>query len=383
MKKTLITIAIIGVAGGVIALGFFLRSKSSRNASPETANNSGTVGLPVAGSSAGGAAGETTGGSLAGLSSPTLPEIIAYFVRPDGAIVSVGKDGKISLTTQSSSTLLTTQTIDGIASAEFSADGKKILLKISGTDSLSPNWRVYDVSKNSWRTLTIETTQAVFSPQNESIAYFSRKLSGVTLTTLDLSRDTSKPVTFLFLAAEGLSLTWTDPDTIVIGETPSGNVTGSLWSFSMKTRRLSQITAEGSGMSIRSYPGGHKLLFKADNGGSLSLLQKDFSVEQSFAFLTLPSKCAFYMAASSSEVIVCGIPQDTAAFRSATLPDDYETQASMTSDSLVYLSINDGVIHRVSVNDAIHVDISEVRVVGNDAYFINRWDDKLYKQPLQ
>jgi hypothetical protein len=382
MKRTLL---ITGAVLGAIlfaGLGFYFRSGGSAATSvTETPSSGGSAGgLPATTGASGGDSPSSAPKELP--VSPSAPsELLAYFVRPDKSIVAIGPDGKITLTTDVSSTLITTQPISNILSASFSSDGKKVLVKASKTDTLSPYWSSYDIDKNTWRQLSIDARDAVFSPQGETVAYLSRRTSGITLTTLDLSRDAAKPVGLVALAAEDLSLAWMDPSTLLLAERPSGNVPGSLWSVDVRTHLMKHLS-DASGMET-SWGKNSGLLFTAgQNGGTLSLVGKDALPNQTLALLTLPSKCVFYSAASSSEALLCGIPRDTRAFRQASLPEDYLMGTLMTSDDLVSIDLLRGIVTPVMNDPAKSFDVTNLSVSGDTAYFVNRWDHKLYKQSL-
>jgi hypothetical protein len=383
MKRTLI---IIGVAVGIVLFagaGWYLSSRGTTTPSTDNSPSGGSSGLPTAGNAAGGNSPTGTGLPSAGATQSYSSEALAYFVRGDKSVLIVEPDGRISLTTSASSTLLNTQRVPDISKVQFSADGKKILVKASKIDALSPSWRVYDVDKNTWRELSIDTRSASFAPEGQRIAYFANRVSGETLTILDLQSSSLKPIALLSLAAEDLDLAWAGPTQIFFGERSSGNVSGSLWSINTNTRAVRKLLSDVAGAEIVWGKADQGLLFRAgQGGGTLSLVGNDLASLQDFSFVTLPTKCTFYMA-SSTETLLCAIPRNPQALKNALLPDDYETGAVMTVDDIVHIDLKTGTVIPVLTDPTKLFDVQSMTVSGNAVYFLNRWDNRVYTHALQ
>lgn len=382
MKKVLYILGIIILAAIFLGAGIILRNRLGAPAGPAAENSAiPEGGLPSAGLLGGISenSSSTTSEGQAAAVSPTDTGIFAFTVLPDGSLFYVRRDGQIVRKNSSSSTLVSTLKIADILGASFSFDGRRTLIKSGSADN--PRWSVFDIQKNSWRQLSLDARDAYWSPADYRIAYFARKTNTALLSTLDLGADSSRAKTLLTLNGEDLDLNWAASDTIFLGERGSASVSGKLWRYDFKSGGLTLVRDNIFGARLM-WGHSYGLLFETLNGGyggKLSLLSPGGSQTRNFSFLTLPVKCSFFNAASStSELLACAVPADTRGFGTAALPDAYEKGGLQTADNIFLLNPQSGSYKNVSVASNLKLDVESLRVIGNTAYLLDRLNGRIW-----
>ncbi len=380
MKRTWTVLGIALAAILIIGGGVYLRL---RGGSPGTETEPPAAGgLPVSDNGSDAGNGTTTGGALVPVSNLSQSPIAEYFVETGGDVLMVHTDGQI-VRSGSSSTIVSSAKVPGLLDAWFSADGKKLLVE-SG-DTGNPRWSVYDVVAGSWRILPISARDVRWAPQDQRVAYFSRRTNSSTLTILDLAKAASQAESVMTLSAEDLDLTWISSTQILFGERTSAAVPSSLWIFDVPLKSARLLLSDVTGV-VTAWGRNQGLLFRSrstGSGGSLSLVDASLIPVRDFTFLTLPSKCAFYMTGvPPTEALMCATPRDPRAFSGAALPDDYQKKAVMPPDDLYAIGLSSGALVPVLRDPNLTVDAKKLRVGNGNLYFINRWDDLLYHTPL-
>jgi hypothetical protein len=388
MKRSLAVILGLVLAIGVLLGGIYFRGRATKPEPGSDASN-GTAGkLPASQGGSGSGSATTTGaGDLpAGATSLNIADVVEYAVASSGDILAVKSDGRVILSS-STDTVVGSQKVAGMLDARFSYDGRRLLVKAG--DALSPRWSVYDVKKNSWRQLPVDSRDAAWAPSDYRIAYVSQKAAGVTITLLDLGNDRSAPKALFNLNAEDLILSWTSGSRLLIEERPSATVKGSAWIYDLQKNSLSPF-AETKGL-MTYFEDGQGLTFEAGNGshgGFLSFIKDDGSGSQKLSFLTLPDKCVFYRntatttALSAQKKLLCAVPRDSRAFQTASLPDDYYMRAILTADDFYSIDLSDGTFAFIKNGQTASFDAYRLKVVGGKVYFLNRADSHLYSLSL-
>ncbi len=381
MKKIVIIAGIVILAAIFVFAGIFLRSRQ-KNAPPAGGGETTvqTRSLPNAGPAERGAGGSAAGSlPVSGVSNVANVAAVDFAVLDGGVIRYVDPSGEVIQVTETSSTILSSLKIPDLLDARFSYDGRKALFK-SG-DSNSPRWRVYDVDKNIWRELPLNARDVVWAPGDYRIAYVSRGFSSSVITTWDLGQKNSAPQKRLALSAEDLTVNWAGPGALLFGERPSYAFAGTVWKYDLNRGSLSVFLDNAAGAEIL-WGENYGLLFTAHaggGGGSLFLLGADGTPSQTFSFLTLPEKCAFFSATSSAEQVLCAVPADSRTFAAAALPDDYERGIWNTADNLYVVDLAGGGVVKLNLPADLSADATRIRVSGGAVYFLNRADKKLYK----
>ncbi|MGD1002991.1 MAG: hypothetical protein ABR884_00235 [Minisyncoccia bacterium] len=435
MKRYLYIIIGIIVAAAIVILVLFL---IKNNAASTTITTSGTTGgsLPAAGTQGSGGSGVTSSVATLGLSpiasgtsantnnqtvvqnfgvlsqSPALD----YFVDAQNNITAIQPTGAIITIKNGQTTTVNSSTIDGIISASFSYDGKKIVVNYG--DPSDPRAGVYDVATNAWTALP----QGILSPQwspanNYQIAYLAVPSAGkLTLATVNAANLKTTPTTLLTLNANDLALQWPTASEFILSDKPTSQNAGSVWVYNSSAGTLEPLIyevpgAEGIWSHNAAIPYGLTFFNNPSGQGGNTLQLQVFSGNlptQPLVFSTLPSKCAFNtelmpvatstagaatsttasstakisakVAATSTPYLAlyCGIPRSSSGFSSAHLPDAYNTMALFTSDDIYKINTATGA-EQVLWSDATqNMDVSDVKFFNDALFFVNRYDQKLY-----
>lgn len=246
---------------------------------------------------------------------------------------------------------------------------------------------------------------AVWSPSNYQIAYFKASADYASLFIFDASKAKSKPQELAKFRVQDVSLRWERPGQILLVEKNSASLLSAVWMYNTKSNTLTLIS-EGLGLeSIWSETSTHiGLVFSAarsGRGGALSLTDSSGNSLARLRLATLPRKCAFGMAeitpntsnaASSSPpaksspapgVLYCAVPRDTNKFSRARLPDDYAKKALFTEDDIYQVDLSQGNAVPVFTDGNQSFDASNLKVFGQNLFFVNRLDSRVYAVSLK
>lgn len=397
MKRILIIVGILIAAVAIVTIGMLLRGSTTPPAGPTGSLPDGAT-LPIAGNNGNGN-GTTDGGNgaisgpsagpdgslpVGGIGAVAQAAVIDYAVTSQG-VSFLASNGAVF--TPSSSEAVAQANFGDILGAHFSPDGKWLLVE-SGDNELS-NWNLLDVGKKTWRSLPVNTSQMVWSPNGGQLAYLARRTNGDTLSVYTPATGAIKPLLGVF--APDLNLQWKDATHIFMLDKPSSLVPGPVLELNLTNSALKVFANNVSGAELLwggARSGG--LLFKAaPTGGTLSVVDSNGNTAQSASFLTLPSKCAFGESAATSSIqnisdyLFCGIPQDQQTIKERRLPDDYFKGEFATADTLYAVSLMTGqLVPLLQAAQTFGFDAANMKVHGENLYFVNRNDRKLYKVSL-
>jgi hypothetical protein len=369
-----------------------------------TAGNITTLGLsPIASGTGSGTATQTAVQDFGVLSSQP---VLDYFVDAQNNITAIQPNGSMIAIANGQTTTINSSTVNDVISASFSYDGKKIVVNYG--DPSDPQAGIYDVAANAWTALP----QGIFSPQwsptdNYQIAYLAASSAGkLTLQTINAASPKTAPTTLITLNANDLDLQWPTAGSFILSDKPTSANAGSIWVFNSPAGTLTPLIyevpgAEGIWSHNAAIPYGLTFFNNpSGQGDTLQLQAYSGSLPtQTFAFSTLPSKCAFNtesMSTTTSTTIIatgtpskvptstpylalyCGIPRSTSGFSSARLPDDYNTMAFFTSDDIYKINTATGGEQILWSDATQNMDVSDVKFFNNAVFFVNRYDQKLY-----
>ena len=270
----------------------------------------------------------------------------------------------------------------------MSFDGKKILA-IFG-DRENPAVSVFNIESEAWEPISASFKAADWSPNDYKIAYILNKGERSAIMTLDLGALKATAKELAAVSVRDILLDWISPSQILIAERPTAQVVSNVVSFDTNSKKLSIFSASAAGqIFIWNLRGDTGLVFKSSGarGGSLAILNGKGETIESLNFLTLPSKCAFseeLTADADGKLVVtdtflnCAVPRDSQAFSNSALPDDYFKKAVKTSDSFFRISLEDGSVTTISADQSKTFDAKDVQVAGDNLFFINGLDQKLY-----
>lgn len=384
-----------GVGGGSVGVG------PRNGASSGSAGTSGS--LPTQAATP---AGISSGATKFGLISNE--PAADYFIDKSNNVTVVGPTGKIATILNGDPSFLSSTEIPDLISARFSYSGVKVLANFG--DPSNPQTSIFDITTKAWSPLPVGIISPVWSPSDSRIAYLKTNSDGsVSLTTLDASKASSKPVTLLTLAAQDLTLAWPNKNTIILAEKASGYIEGSVLTYDIPSQTIARPLSGLFGLSTlwsnttTSVPIAFSNTISGRNP-KLSYYPASGS-PQDISLLTLPSKCAFnyeFEAAQTSPAsavsstttstaqkqtkasppvgylaLYCAVPQDQNVFSSAHLPDNYNQMSLFTIDLFEKVRMDTGDATIVYL-PAASLDATNLKVVNNTLFFVNRYDSKLY-----
>jgi len=263
---------------------------------------------------------------------------------------------------------ISSQKIKGINSIKSSKDGRKILINFNYPNQST--FSIYNIIDSKWTPLSKNTLAADWHPENSNeIIYLNRN----SLRILNLDRDKSRPVLNIHLTNSNLN--WVSPSEVIIIERPSSKYISSAWLINLSTKRIEKITS-GKGLIINQ-GGGWRLRSAYGVGDdSLSLIKAETNkVVSSFKFKTLASKCMI-----NQDNIYCAVPSQLPS--NIILPDDYLSKAFMSNDIIYSFNINTEsqlLESKIIYNESdVIVDATDIKIVDDQLYFINRYNQRLY-----
>ena len=395
-RRTIFIIIIILIVAAIIFGLYYFLGTPSITPTPGSQNGGQTSGLPslapaqnsfkqIAQFTPSGATGTSTAGVPLSDRFGVVSQAPAssYFADPQDNVVIVQADGQIVQTHNGQATVLSSSLVRDLISSSFSYDGKKVLI-VSG-DRIKPQLNVFDVAARAWTTLSISIQNPVWSPAGYALAYLEKTTTGNDLRSLDLSaKTTPKPKTIATFHLQDIDIQWSAPQRIIIKERSSAAVKSSVWAFDMKASTLTPLDQEVAGLeSTWDASGSYGALFAAGpiaRGGTLRVVNAGHQLLAA-DFLTLPSKCVFIPAAGTSTqpaTLLCATPRNQAAFTGATLPDAYNQKELYTDDRFILIDLATQT-NSVPFNDPdVYVDATDLTVVNSRAFFINRYDNRVY-----
>jgi hypothetical protein len=351
-------------------------------------NTVGQVGLP---------AGNASQAPLAAIFGVVSNEpVLNYFVDASNTVITVEPDGKIEQITNTQSIYLNSTEIPNVTFADFSYDGKRVLVGFGNPTALQ--WSIFDVAKKAWSPLSVNPTAAAWSPSNYQIAYLAQTSDVSSLETIDTSDPHASPKFLTSFPATDFQVLWRSPSTIFLLDKSSALFSGSIFGVDAKTGTLSRIVANRVGLESQWSNNGTLGLILAGTdlarGGHLGIIDNAGNLLHQMSFLTLPSKCAFATSAgtapatttltgaSSTFALFCGVPRDATKLNNNSLPDAYEERMFMTLDDLYRVNLPDGSVGAILVGASQNLDVSNVKFFNNILFFVNRYDQKLYALSL-
>ncbi len=417
MRRLYIILAIfvVIILGAVSYLVFF---RGSTQPGTGTAPTGSTGSLPSAGGAGGGAgtggnggAGSQTGSGAGAGNLPAAGGVqgstsfgvvsdqpaIDYFVDVKNNVTIIAPNGEIKSVAGGTTKSLNAAGAENILASGFAYNGTKLLVNFG--DRTNPQTSVFDVSSTAWTPLGLGIISPVWSPSDMRIAYLKNNSDGsATLSTLDLSKATNKPVALVTVHAEDVTLAWPNKNQIMLSDKGSAYEEGSplVYDLVQKTLLRPMAAVHGFAAIWSNTTNTAALTFSsgaAARGGDLSLWTNNLSSSESLTILTLPSKCVFNSvvgvasagtstpAAAPYLALYCAIPQNASALSSAVLPDDYNQQALFTVDSLYKIRTDNGDVQTL-LTPAQAVDATNLKVFGKTLFFINRYDNKVYALSL-
>lgn len=296
---------------------------------------------------------------------------ILYFSL-NGEINSINFDG-------TEKTKIGVMTTDGIGDVSVSKNGKNILAKITSQPGVS-KYIVYNIKKNSLKSLPERTVAASFDPSGENIAIaLDKTLSKI--STINIESGETTEITIARIP--DIVIDWHGTDVVAIKTKPSGLAFGLLYNLDLKTKEISRILGNINGLTSLFSPSSKRALISqtsSDTGKelSLSVINMEKNTKQSIGLFTLPEKCAWF---NDDRTIICASINAENEGKYV-MPDDYyKGKIKFSSEDIVRINLDTGQKQNMinGVFDAQNLFLSKDEAY---LYFINRVDGRLYRLTL-
>jgi hypothetical protein len=403
MKKSIIALIIVAVIV-IIGVVYVVFSSPTGTPTPGTTNTGQTGSLPSTGNQNNPVTTTNQGSLASGTNAPLAKNfgviandpIIAYFVTPNNTVLAVEPTGKIIQVIGGQVTTLNSLVMNDIIHASFSYDGAKALVTFG--NPAKPQTSVFDIATKAWAPMPAGWLTPVWSPSDYRIAYAIQNTNGTELiATVNAALKAPQPIILVTLHAQDLALTWPNKNQLALETKPSAYVAGTDLLLNLSTLALTPILPETAGLDV-AWGKTTGLAFTAGTsgvGGNLMLLDTAGNTLQKLSFLTPASKCAFgalttSLAATTStkaittstQYLFCAVPRDQDKLKTSHLPDDYAQHALYTADDAYRINLTSGAIDTVLADQTQAWDASNIMVVNNTLFFVNRYDEKLYAAQL-
>lgn len=374
MKKTIIIIGIILGIAAMAAGVYFAWKKSQEILTPPTADQQPTTNnlQPTTDNSQQSAAES----KLKIISDQPILDYWTMITATSTKTFYTTQSGQIFKIQDGEDELVSSQTINNLQQIKSSNNGERVLIKSGDADS--PQFNIFNATNKIWELLPSGITAADFSPDNKQIAYLKINNDKSDLTTKILTgTKTSKIISF---SQNDFDLKWVANEKILLLPKPSFQIDAEILEINIKNKTIKKITSGRGLMTNWSANGDLGLKFSVDQQriSYLKLINNDGTDRASFDFSTLPDKCAF----DSPTKIYCAVPQIDNSIQKPVFPDDYLKRAVYFDDFIYKMDIGQNTFETIyadpeTILDAFHLSISD-----NNLFFVNRYDNNLYRLEL-
>lgn len=305
---------------------------------------------------------------------------INYNILSSGNIIYVDASGTIREINQNQESILYSAS-SSIIDAKISSDGQEVIIKTAPYSYLLINTSSTTVTPLN---ALGRIESLAFSPTTSTqIAILKNNGASSELDVINFSSKTTKITQIASFAEQDYRVYWPYQNTIYLVQKPSVWAWGSALSFNTVNKTVNIFAANIPGLILKFLPNNQVLEFSANlptaRGGFLNLFSQTGQKINSFSFLTLPSKCTFNQ--NSSSTLFCAIPRGN-DFAKAVLPDSYLMKALYTTDDVEAINLKDGNFHIIFNDPLEYYDMNDLQFFGGNIYFINRYDQKIYKLAL-
>ncbi len=313
--------------------------------------------------------------------SPTFIKI--FYITQSGKIFKVTEDAE--------NELISSQIKNNLQQVKSSNNGENILIKHG--DLNMPQFTIFNTIEKTWELLPRGITAADFSPDNKKIAYLKSNGNKSDLIIKNIGE--AKTTKIISLFQKDFDLKWLTAKKILLLPKPSFLINADIWAINIKNKTLNKA-ASGKGLMINWSPDGSMgIKFSVDERRNphLDLIDSNKRILASFVFLaqtdhgeqvqaglrhilTLPNKCSFNL---NSTKIYCAVPQAYNSIERPNLPDDYLKRAVYFDDFIYEIDIMQNTFKAIHNDPKLIIDAFNLSVHNTQLFFINRYDDMLYK----
>lgn len=295
-------------------------------------------------------------------------------------IFYITADGKIYGAKDGPDLEISAQTISALNKIEVSPSGKMILASFG--DPNAPQWGMFDSVDKVWKPLPSYISIATWGEDDSKLIATLREGAKINLSEIDLSKNpySTKKILDDF-GMKNVFLSYISPQKLIITERASFYYRGRAWQLNLKTLSFNLILAPENGL-ILGFSQNKDVVFKYSSPFEFFVLNNNFQSKTANFFKTFPDKCAF-----SASTTYCFVPDNipwSGVLPNTVLPDDYLKNKLYTTDTLNTISEKDelGIVLIDESKNSERINGRHPIADGKNIYFINRYDNQLYKLTL-
>lgn len=235
-------------------------------------------------------------------------------------------------------------------------------------------YALFDSASTTWASLPRDIAAATWSPSDDRIAY----INGTSLSIFNPRTGRSEKITDL--AVYDTSLFWYEADSIAILERSMNTLPVSLYSLSIKNKKIESLLNDTIGLSALFSPGSPTALLTTQDGAArqASMWQKGTYAPISDALLVIPEKCSF-----AGTILYCAAPYSHT--KESFSIEKYLKGGTYTLDKFMRIEVTPSSTVRITELAKpldLQVDATALFRSKDLLYFKNRYDNRIYSIPL-
>lgn len=304
-------------------------------------------------------------------------EVFDFWINPSTEEVSyITLSGNIYNAKEGSDPEISTQQISALNFIKQSPNNDFILAAFG--DPKNPQWGVFDIIDEVWRPLPSSIDKATWDNNNDLVIV--RETSGQRILEIVELQDGSVSessfgdnVIFNEFRIRDINMSVTEDNKLMIHEKPASFYNGRLWEVDLNDSSITNLIEGERGLHINW---SNDYAFKFNSPDNFFILNHNIENALPVFFKTLPSKCG-----QGDDIVVCGVPQTKLGSYNS-LPESYFQKEVFTIDGLTKVdteTLESNMIFQSKTKDIEAMDIKNPRVLNGSVYFLNRYNQGLYK----
>lgn len=293
-----------------------------------------------------------------------------FYITADGRVYNAksGPDLEVSM-----------QTIGAINKIEASPSGKLALASFG--DPNAPQWGLFDSIDKVWKPLPNNISYSTWGESDSVLIATVKDGAKTNLSWVDASKSpySTKKILDDF-GIKNASFFYISPQKLVITERPSFYYQGRVWQLNLKTLSFNLVLAPENGLML-GFGQNKDAIFKYSSPIEFFVLDSNLQSKTDNFLRTFPDKCTF-----SASTTYCFVPDNIpwSGAAQSILPDDYLKNKLYTLDTLntIYENEELGIVLIEESKNSEKIDGRHPIVDGKNVYFINKYDNQIYKLTL-
>lgn len=308
--------------------------------------------------------------------------VFDHWISSVGEIGYITADGKVYDAKRGPDLETSSQKISALNLLEIGPENRQALVAFG--DPKRPDWGVFSLLDNTWRPLLGNIVNAAWGKDEGKLFGILENGSRLDLVRIDLEEALTEGgasgITTIIkdLRLRDVSLRYIGENLLIVSEKPASFYDGRIWAVDVSEGTINLIAGPERSLWVNWVRGANAaFLFSLDarNNKRFFILNEDLEEPTLPLFITLPSKCT-----ANKSKIYCFAPE--ALPDNSKLPEDYLQKKFFTIDSLYVIDRETGeneVILTSGAGGVAAIDAKNPRVSGDKLYFVNRYDEGLYK----